>query len=170
MVDEKKVTRLMEAAYLEFEPALRRRLTVLVRDPATAEDLTQEAFLRLLAEIRADRAPENTGGWLWRVGRNLVTSRGRRIAVADRHRSELVRDIDFASPEIVAIQEEAQSEVISALGVLDRTGLTAVTMAAHGLSAPEIAQSIGRSPNATRTLLCRARARVRAAVVAAHPV
>jgi RNA polymerase sigma factor (sigma-70 family) len=169
-VDEKEVARLMEAAYLEFEPALRRRLTALVRDPATAEDLTQEAFLRLLGEIRADRAPENTGGWLWRVGRNLVTSRGRRIAVADRHRSELVRDIDFASPEIVAIQEEAQSEVISALGVLDRTGLTAVTMAAHGLSAPEIAQSIGRSPNATRTLLCRARARVRAAVVAAHPV
>jgi hypothetical protein len=42
-------------------------------------------------------------------------------------------------------------------------------MAAHGVPAPEIARSIGRSPNATRTLLCRARARVRAAVLAAHP-
>ena len=169
-MDEERVTRIMEAAYLEFEPGLRRRLTTLVRDTAAAEDLTQEAFLRLLAEVRADRAPENMGGWLWRVGRNLVISRGRRIAVADRHRSALVRDIEFASPEILAIQEEARSEVISALGVLDRSGLTAVTMAAHGHSAPEIAQSIGRSPNATRTLLCRARARVRAAVVAAHPV
>jgi RNA polymerase sigma factor (sigma-70 family) len=169
-VDEERSGRIMESAYAQFEPGLRRRLTALVRDPATAEDLTQEAFLRLLGEVRAGRAPENIGGWLWRVGRNLATSRGRRMAVADRHRSELVRDIEFASPEIVAIQEEAQSEVISALGVLDRTGLAAVMMAAHGLSAPEIAHSIGRSPNATRTLLCRARARVRAAVVAAHPV
>ena len=169
-MDEEGVVRTMEAAYLEFGPGLRRRISALVRDPATAEDLTQEAFLRLLAEIRADRAPENVGGWLWRVARNLVISRGRRMAVADRHRGELIRDIEFRSPEFVAIQEEAQSEVISALGVLDRTGLAAVVMAAHGRSAPEIAQSIGRSPNATRTLLCRARARVRAAVVAAHPV
>ena len=168
-MDEEGVARIMEAAYLEFEPGLRRRLTALVRDPATAEDLTQEAFLRLLGEVRADRVPANVGGWLWCVARNLVTSRGRRIAVADRHRGELLRDIEYASPEAVAIQEEAHSEVISALGVLDRTGLAAVTMAAHGLSAPEIAKSIGRSPNATRTLLCRARARVRAAVVAAHP-
>jgi DNA-directed RNA polymerase specialized sigma24 family protein len=67
------------------------------------------------------------------------------------------------------MQDEAQSEVIAALAVLDSTGLTAVTMAAHGVPAPEIARSIGRSPNATRTLLCRARARVRAAVLAAHP-
>ena len=89
------------------------------------------------AEVRADRTPENIGGWLWRVGRNLVTSRGRRMAVADRHRGELVRDIEFASPELVAIQGEAQSEVISALEVLDRTGLTAVTMAAHGMSADD---------------------------------
>jgi RNA polymerase sigma-70 factor (ECF subfamily) len=169
-VDEEGVARIMEAAYLEFEPGLRRRLTALVRDPASAEDLSQEAFVRLIGEVQANGAPASVGGWLWCVGRNLATSRGRRIAVADRHRGELVREIEFASPETVAIREEAHSEVISALGVLDQTGLTAVTMAAHGLSAPEIGKSIGRSPNATRTLLCRARARVRAAVVAAHPV
>jgi len=168
-VDDDGIARIMESAYAQFEPGLRRRLTALVRDPATAEDLTQEAFLRLLGEVRAGRVPENIGGWLWRVGHNLATSRGRRIAVADRHRSELVRDPEFASPETVAIQDEAQSEVIAALAVLDSTGLTAVTMAAHGVPAPEIARSIGRSPNATRTLLCRARARVRAAVLAAHP-
>ena len=168
-MDDDGIARIMESAYAQFEPGLRRRLTALVRDPATAEDLTQEAFLRLLGEVRAGRVPENIGGWLWRVGHNLATSRGRRIAVADRHRSELVRDPEFASPETVAIQDEAQSEVIAALAVLDSTGLTAVTMAAHGVPAPEIARSIGRSPNATRTLLCRARARVRAAVLAAHP-
>ena len=169
-MDEERISRIMESAYEEFAAPLRRRLTSLVRDPATAEDLTQEAFVRLLGEVRADRVPESIGGWLWRVARNLVTSRGRRIAVADRHRGELVRDIEFATPEAAAIQDEAHSEVVAALAVLDRTGLAVVMMAAHGLSGPEIARSIGRSPNATRTLLCRSRARVREAVLAAHPV
>ena len=168
-MDEEGIARFMESAYAEFEPGLRRRLTALVRDPATAEDLTQEAFLRLLGQVREGRPPENIGGWLWRVGHNLATSRGRRIAVADRHRGDLLGELEFASPETAAIEDEAQSEVIAALAVLDQTGRTAVTMAAHGVSATEIARFIGRSPNATRTLLCRARARVRAEVMAAHP-
>ena len=70
-MDEANITRIMEAAYAEFEPSLRRRLTAFVRDEATAQDLTQESFVRLLAEVRADRVPENMGGWLWRVGHNL---------------------------------------------------------------------------------------------------
>ena len=106
-MDEGRSTRIVEAAYAEYEPSLRRRLTAFVRDEATAQDLTQETFVRLLAEVRADRVPENMGGWLWRVGHNLATSRGRRIAVADRHRRELIHDIEFSSPETVAIAEEA---------------------------------------------------------------
>jgi RNA polymerase sigma factor (sigma-70 family) len=168
-MDEEAVERIMDAAYTEFEPSLRRRLTALVRDPATAEDLSQETFLRLLAEARADRVPENMGGWLWCVARNLATSRGRRIAVADRHRGELVHEIELASPESAALASEAQAEVLAALDVLDNSGRMAVALAAQGLSGPEIARSIGRTPSATRTLLCRARARVREAVMAAHP-
>jgi DNA-directed RNA polymerase specialized sigma24 family protein len=64
-VDEDGVARIMAATYLEFEPGLRRRLTALVRDPATAEDLSQEAFVRLIGELRANGAPANVGGWLW---------------------------------------------------------------------------------------------------------
>ena len=168
-MDEADITKIMEAAYAEFEPSLRRRLTAFVRDEVTAQDLTQESFVRLLAEVRADRVPENMGGWLWRVGHNLATSRGRRITVADRHRRELVHDIELSSPETVAIAEEARAEVLAALAVLDGTGRAAVTMAAQGLSGPEIARMIGRTPSATRTLLCRARARLREEVLSAHP-
>ena len=166
---EAEVDTIMGAAFAEFEPSLRRRLTALVRDTAAAEDLAQETFLRLLAEVRSDRVPENLGGWLWRVGANLATSRGRRIAVADRHRRELAYDNEVSSPETMAIAEEARAEVLAVLAVLDGTGRAAITMAAQGMTGPEIAQSLGRTPSATRTLLCRARARVREAVLAAHP-
>ena len=149
--------------------ALRRRLTALTHDPATAEDIAQEAYLRLVIEIRAVGVPDNMGGWLWRVAHNLVVSRGRRLAVAERHRAELLPESMSTSPETIAIRAEAEREVLDALAELDTTGRTAVTMAAWGVTGPEIAQAIGRTDNATRTLLCRARARVHAAVLHAQP-
>jgi hypothetical protein len=42
-------------------------------------------------------------------------------------------------------------------------------MAAHGVPAPEIAAIDRSQPERHADLLCRARARVRAAVLAAHP-
>ena len=160
---------IVEQAYTDQYPALRRRITALTRDPATAEDIAQEAFVRLMVEVRAGEVPDNIGGWLWRVAHNLVVSRGRRIAVADRRRAELLPESFGASPEMLAIRAEAEREVLEALDELDATGRTAVTMAAWGVSGPEIAEAIGRTNNATRTLLCRARARVRAAVLHAQP-
>ena len=56
---------IVERAYTEHHGALRRRLTAVTRDPATAEDIVQEAFLRLVIEIRAVGVPDNVGGWLW---------------------------------------------------------------------------------------------------------
>ena len=50
--------------------------------PGVAEDLLQEAFLRLTREVRADRTPDNVRAWLYRVGANLAVSRGRRITSA----------------------------------------------------------------------------------------
>jgi RNA polymerase sigma-70 factor (ECF subfamily) len=168
-MDEARSMSIIEAAYAEYGPSLRRRLTAFARDEATAQDLTQETFVRLLGEVRAGRVPENIGGWLWRVGQNLATSRGRRIVVADRHRRDLVHVTVVSSPESVALANEAHAEVLAALAVLDGAGRAAVTLAAQGLTGAEIARSIGRSPSATRTLLCRSRARVREAALAAHP-
>jgi RNA polymerase sigma factor (sigma-70 family) len=156
--------RMTEGAFTEFEPSLRRRLTALVRDPSAAEDLTQEAFVRLLGELHAGRIPDNMGGWLWRVASNLAASRGRHMTVVKRHERDVVVNMSSASPEEVAIASEARAEVLAAIDVLNGTGRRAVTMAAQGLSGREIADSLGRSQNATRTLLCRSRAQVRAVV------
>jgi len=43
------------------------------RSREAAEDLLQEAYLRLTTEMRADRAPDSTRAWLYRVGANLVS-------------------------------------------------------------------------------------------------
>jgi RNA polymerase sigma-70 factor (ECF subfamily) len=162
------IDRIVGTAYLAHRAALQRYLTSLTRDPAAAEDLTQDAFERLTREVRSGRVPDDLGGWLHRVGHNLAMSRGRRMTVADRKRSELlVRDVE-PSPESLAVAVEDQRAVCAALAFLGRVDREALVLASQGYPGAEIARSIGKSDVATRTLLCRARAKVRARVLASQ--
>ena len=54
-------TRIVEAAWTEHGPALTAYLTSLTRDPSAAEDIAQEAFLRLTREVGGGRAAEAFG-------------------------------------------------------------------------------------------------------------
>jgi RNA polymerase sigma factor (sigma-70 family) len=161
---------IVERAYLDHSGSLRRYLTSLTRDVAAAEDLSQDAFERLMREVRAGRQPDDIGGWLHRVGHNLAMSRGRRISVADRRRSELVVSDWAPSPESMTVAGEDQEAVVAVLGGLGVVDRRALILASHGYRGAEIARSIGRSEVATRTLMSRARAKVRAMVLAEQPL
>ena len=142
-----------------------RRLTAFARhavhDDAEADDLVQDTFLRLVAEIRAGRVPENVAGWLFRVCGNLVISRGRRRSVAQRMRALLVdrRVAPSAEDHVVRTDEHARLRV--ALEELPADARIALLMAAEGYSSAEIGLTIGRTTNATMTYVCRARIRLR---------
>jgi RNA polymerase sigma-70 factor (ECF subfamily) len=150
-----------ERVYTEDAARLRGWLTSICRDETVAEDLAQEAFVRLLREARAGRTPDDPVAWLHRVGSNLAMSRGRHISVVDRRAGELPLPTPVASPEADVVAAEEAAAVRSAVGRLDGDDREAVVLAAHGFRGPEIARRIGRSDGATRTLLCRARAKVR---------
>ena len=154
--------RIVESAYEAHAAALHRRLTAITHDPAAAQDLVHDAFMRLLVEARADRTPTNIGGWLFRVGSNLAISRGRRQSVANRRAGDLVVRDAATSPETAVIERETNSTVDDAMTGLPPAVRLALLLAAQGASGSEIARSIGRSEGATRVLLCRARARLRA--------
>lgn len=163
------VEAIVGTAYLTHSRSLQRYLMSLTRDASTAEDLSHDAFERLMGEVRAGRLPDDVGGWLHRVGHNLAMSRGRRVSVADRHRAELVASDWAPSPESVAVAAEDQrtvGAVLQGLGDVDRQALI---LASHGYRGAEIARFIGRSEVATRTLLCRARAKIRTQVLAGQP-
>jgi RNA polymerase sigma-70 factor (ECF subfamily) len=148
-------------AYAIHAGGLQRYLTGITRDVAAAEDLTQDAFLRLTVEVAAGRVPDDLGAWLRTVAYNLAMSRGRRISVAGRHLVGLATRSTGVSPEAMAIQNEDSRTVIAALEVLPQAHRRAVLLASCGVDGPEIARAIGRTQGATRTLLCRARARLR---------
>ncbi len=156
------VDRIVGTAYTDHSHSLQRYLTGLTRDTTVAEDLTQDAFLRLTHQVQVGVVPDDPGAWLHRVGHNLAMSRGRRISVADRRRAELVKPDTSPSPESLAIADEERRAVHAALDGLGQIDRRALVMASHGYRGEEIARSIGRTEGATRTTLCRARARLRA--------
>jgi RNA polymerase sigma-70 factor (ECF subfamily) len=133
----------------------------LVRDPEAAEDLVADAFLRLINEVRAGRAPSEPRGWLYRVVANLVVSRGRRLRTAQRFLSRLIDRREQESPEQSLARSEIRGDLLDALATLPRDGRIALVMAARGSSGQEIAAALGKSETATRTALYRARIRLR---------
>jgi RNA polymerase sigma-70 factor, ECF subfamily len=159
--------RLVHEAYLAHAAPLQRYLCSMVRDLAVAEDLTQEAFLRLAREVQARRTPDNVPGWLFRVGANLVASRARHAAVVARTADPLPPPDGGSSPEAAVLDGERSAALRLALAQLSDDHRKALVLAAHGYRGPEIASQLGRSQLATRALLFRARNRMRTQLVAA---
>jgi RNA polymerase sigma-70 factor (ECF subfamily) len=157
---------LVEAAYTEHRTALVRHLTQVTRDGEAAQDLAQEAFIRLAREVEAGRAPDDAAAWLHRVAMNLATSRGRHLQVVERRADRLPRPTQPESPDALAIAGELGAALALALAQLSGTERQALALAANGFGGQEIASSIGRTPGATRTMLCRARAKIRATMAA----
>lgn len=148
-------------AYDEHAPKLRAFAIAATRRGDVADDVVQDAFLRLVVELKAGRRPDNVGGWLYRVCANLIVSRGRRTSVADRMRGFLVRRETGPSPEDQVLHDERDRTLAIALSKLPADARVAVLLAARGMSSGDIGLVIHRSAGATRTYLCRARVRLR---------
>jgi RNA polymerase sigma-70 factor, ECF subfamily len=151
----------VEAAYDSHQRELYAFALLGTRDPSAAEDVVQEAFLRLVREVGAGRSPENTRAWLYTVAANLITSRGRRTIVADRWRSFFVVRDTADAPESEYLKREMSDDVHEALARLPREARVSLLLAAHGFSGREVAAAIGRSETATRSLMRRARLTMR---------
>ncbi|HET6745033.1 MAG TPA: RNA polymerase sigma factor [Candidatus Limnocylindria bacterium] len=131
------------------------------RDRAVAEDLLQETFLRLVHEVQADRLPLNPRAWLYRVAANLLVSRARHINAEGRWARRQPPPGVVQSLESSFLERERQERLVNGLGELQMPARIGLVMAAHGFTGPEIAAALERSESATRTLLCRARLRLR---------
>lgn len=157
-------TDVVTAAYQRHYAPLVRFVAARTHDPEVAADIAQEAFLRLLRENAQGRPPEQLHAWLYQVSLNLVVSRARRAAVAGRWEPWLrvAATATEDSPERAVLSSERAVIVRRAMASLPDDQRTALILAANGYAGREIARAIGRSEGATRTLMCRARSRLRA--------
>jgi RNA polymerase sigma factor (sigma-70 family) len=133
----------------------------LERDAQAAEDIVGETFVRLIDELRRGRTPDQPRAWLHRVAANLVIDGGRRRSVATRFLGRLVDHRTEPPLDEGLLIGETRREIRQALAELPVDARTALMLAAHGFSGREIAATLGRSELATRSLICRARLRLR---------
>ena len=149
-----------------FEQVLRQREAQVLRTAfrilgnwADAEDVAQEAFLRLHRHGLAFANDAATGGWLYRVTVNLCLDRTR----SARPSQELPELPSLArSAEAVVLMEEKKQRLTSALALLPPKERAAVVLREiEGLSTAEVAAALGSSEVTVRSQISKALVRLR---------
>lgn len=140
-----------------------------VRDPAEAEDIAQEAFIKAYRALPRFRGDSAFYTWLYRIAintaKNVLASRGRspiRYEVDqtdDEDHYDVVANMkDTATPEALALTEEIRSIVTSAIDALPEDLRTAIQLRElEGLSYEEIAAAMECPVGTVRSRIFRAR-------------
>ena len=157
------------AIFLSNLPSLERYARSLTRDEEAAADICQEVFIKLLVIARAGRMPDVPGAWMHRVAHNVVVSAARRKNTSERTVDRLSESEHVPSTEDAVIRRERDALVRHALTGVRPVQREAMILAAQGYRSSEIGDRLGRTAEATRTLLCRARGELRAQMLAFDP-
>jgi RNA polymerase sigma factor (sigma-70 family) len=152
---------LVTEAFETYSTDLRRFVTARTRDVGASEDIVQEAFIRLEIESQACRHPSNPRAWLYRVALNLIISGSRHTDVVRRSSCHVAPDDVADSPEVLFLASERDRALRSAMEALRPRGRRSLLLAAQGYTGREIAEIVGLSEAATRTMMFRARAVLR---------
>ena len=141
---------------LRLAPRVLRLATRMLGDAADAEDVTQEAMLRLW-RIAADWRPgeAQVGTWLYRVASNLCTDRLRRKRPVDIASVPEMPD-GRAAPEDDLLDADRARALQEALAQLPERQRQAVILRhLEGLSNPEIAEVMDIGVEAVESLTAR---------------
>jgi RNA polymerase sigma-70 factor (ECF subfamily) len=133
--------------------ALYGALCLITRDRAEAEDVTQEAFLRVWE--RWDRVVQmnNPAGYLFRTAMNTWRKRRRRVAMSIR------RAIRLAPPRDELAEVEVRDAVVRALASLTPRQRAAIVLVdLLDQSSEEAATLLGIKPPTVRVLVSQGRA------------
>jgi RNA polymerase sigma-70 factor (ECF subfamily) len=138
-----------EATLGEWRLALLRYVHRMTGSADVAEDIAQEALLRLLRADRASvRAPK---AWLFRVATNLVRDQARRAATAERHIPVDVVHED--RPDLDYERLERITRVRAALDRLSPRDREILLMRESGFPYSEIAEVINVRTESVSTLV-----------------
>jgi len=153
----------------KYQRKLMRLVMRLVRDPAEAEDVTQEAFIKAYRALPNFRGESAFYTWLYRIGvnaaKNWLIANGRRApttTTVDSEEaegydgSELLRDAD--TPERLLMSKQIGETVNAAMDRLPDDLRTAISLREiDGLSYEEIANAMKCPIGTVRSRIFRAR-------------
>jgi len=143
-----------DAIYRRLQPSIFRYLERLTGEADVAEDIAQEAFVRLLS--RPDLDGDAARLWLFTVATNLVRDRGRSTTRRARLLSAAPPEVGRSPlPDEDLERKERIESVRRALDVLPERDRQMLLMREEGFRYEEIAQAVGVAPGSVGTLIAR---------------
>ncbi|MBA3605476.1 MAG: sigma-70 family RNA polymerase sigma factor [Acidimicrobiia bacterium] len=134
--------------------SLVRLARLFVDDRNAAEDLVQEAFIRLARSAHRIEDPAKAPAYLRSIVLNLARDHNRRGLVSLRHRSPIV-DMQAGLDDELAVRDD-QREVLAALRELPTRQRACLVLRYYDeLGVDDIAASLGVSRNSVKTHLQR---------------
>lgn len=146
------------ALYERHAGRVRRLVESRVGDPALADDLCQESWLRAFRGLAAFRGDAEFGTWMHTIARNVVASRGRTV----KRRTELLEE--SWTPRVTSAPEpvELRVDLRRAVDALP-PGMRRVLWLhdVEGWTHADIGTTLGVSEGTSKSQLFKARARLR---------
>ncbi len=152
-------------------PRLMKLLTGLLWDADEAETVTQETFIRVVAQIDSYRAEHEFRAWITGIGinlaRNVLRTRARRASVVDPTSLESVSNDEGRRRGVLSgiLRRELNDQLHQAMDQLPVSLREALVLhELEGLDYPEISQLTGVAEGTLRVRAHRARALLREAL------
>jgi RNA polymerase sigma-70 factor (ECF subfamily) len=158
-----------------------RYILGIVRDPATAEDLTQETLLRAHKKLSSLEDPDKLVTWLYRIATNLCHDRFRQSSFRHRPESLDIPADDAQESRTEPAQADSEPTLDKAFeqkemsacvqsyltGLPDDYRAVILLHDAEGMTNPEISEMLGVSLANVKIRLHRARKKLREALTQA---
>jgi RNA polymerase sigma-70 factor (ECF subfamily) len=157
-----------------YHPAVFRWSLTFAWDPDEAEDIAQEVFVRAHRQLSQYRSDGSIEAWLYAITRRAASQlrrthkRRKRLALSPK--AQPLRDVYTTDPGGRVDRERAASvimELFSELPERQREIFDLVDL--QGLSPTEVGDRMGLKPVSVRANLFKARAAIRAKLLASHP-
>lgn len=160
----------LETLVREYQVRAARTAYLIVRDGALAEDIVQDAFVRVSEHIDQFDALRPFGPWFLRIVANgavkLATER-ERYASLETEMSEGIPLIDLLAdpspgPQELAERAEIRQAIVAAIEKLSPAQRSAIVLRYYlGLNETEMADTLARPPGTIKSRLNAARQRLR---------
>lgn len=164
-----------------FWPPIGRRSSAtiggIVRDPAVAEDLTQETILRADQNLATLKDPARLTSWLYCIATNIChdrfrQSRHERIQSLDEDATggserDRLQDLPDTGPRLDRVLEQKEMSACVQRYLMDLPDSHRAVILLHdeaGMTNPEIAEMLGVSVATVKIRIHRAREKLRAAL------
>ena len=156
-----------------YMPRVYKYVVARVGNPAEAEDLTEEVFLKMLGAISGFRWREVPfSSWIFRIAHNCIATHYRRSAQRGGATSELSEDMVDERPDLaLAVEERITIEEVRRASALlpDAQREVIALRFAVGLSIAETAKALGKREGNIKALQHKAVAKLQKMLVPGTP-